>query len=85
MMVPFSEIVERIKDIVSHEYGRKVFDKDVADVLGISRNSLRVYKVTNHYPMQNIVLFCQRYGISVDWMLFDPSFEPKKIENAQMN
>ena len=79
-MIPFSEVVERIKDIISNEYERKVFDKDVADVLGISRNSLRVYKATNYYPLQNIVLFCEKHKISVDWMLFDPSFKPKKLK-----
>jgi len=78
-IVPFSEIVERIKDIISYKYSRKIFDKDVANELGLTPNSLRVYKVLNHIPYKHIVLFCLRYDVSIDWMLFDKSLKPKRL------
>ena len=81
-MVPFSEIVERVKDIVSPKYDRKVFDKDVANELGLHPNSLRAYKATNHIPYRNVIIFCMRHDISVDWMLFDSGFEPKKLPKS---
>ena len=78
-IVPFSEIVERIKDIISYKYNRKIFDKDVANELGLTPNSLRVYKVLNHIPYKYVVLFCLRNNISIDWMLFDRGIEPKRL------
>ena len=83
MQITFAEIVERIKDIVSKEYGRRVFDKDVARELGISPNSLRVYKATNHIPYKNVIIFCISRGVSADWLLFDPDFHPRYIQKAQ--
>ena len=68
--VPFREIVERVKDIISNEVVGKVFDHHVADVLGLEYTSIRIYKVNNYLPLKNIIMFCQSKQISVDWMLF---------------
>ena len=69
--VSFSEVIERIKDIISKEYNRSIYDKDVAEALGMSDRGLRIYKSTNSYPYTNIFYFCMKYDVSVDWMLFD--------------
>ncbi len=78
--IPFSEIVERIKDIISPSYNRNVFDKDVAEALGISPVTLRAYKAANYYPYKNLIIFCMDKNISIDWLLFDLSFTPKTLD-----
>lgn len=69
--VPFYEIVERIKDIISHEIEGRVYDRHVADELGLSVNSVRVYKSADYLPLEQLALFSARRGVSLDWLIFD--------------
>ena len=79
-MIEFSEIIERIKDIISNEKQGKIRDKDVAEVLGMSARNLRVYKAANIHPFENLCLFAVKYNISLDWLLFERDFKVKKRE-----
>ena len=78
-MVPFSEIVERIKDVISPDLKRRVLDKDVAKALGLAYGTLRTYKSSGYCPVDRVVRFCEEHNVSVDWMLFEPSFAPKPL------
>jgi len=76
-MLSFLEITERLKDILSKELGnKKVYDKDVAAALGISKENFSVMKKREKVPVEEIALFCAKRGISINWLLFDqdPSF-----------
>lgn len=74
--VPFTEIIERVKDIISNEVIGKIYDYHVADALWLEYSSVRMYKAKNYLPLKNVIIFCQANNISVDWMLFsDLSFE----------
>jgi len=47
-MKSFLEIVEEIKNIVSNEFnGKKIYDKDVADLLSISQMNFATMKKRN--------------------------------------
>ena len=75
-MKSFSEIIEEIKDIVSEEFpGRKVFDKDVAELLGVSSNNLATLKKRNKLPYEELLDFCARRSLSINWLLYGQSPE----------
>ena len=58
-MKTFSDIVEAIKDIVSSEFpDKKVFDKDVAELLDISQMNFATMKNRNKIPFTELLDFC---------------------------
>ncbi len=75
-MKSFTYIVEEIKDIISPDYeGRKIFDKDVADILGISRMNFATLKKRNRIPFNELLDFCAKRNISINWLLYGQSPE----------
>ena len=75
-MKNFLEIVEEIKNIVSSEFdGKKIFDKDVADILGISQMNFATMKKRNKIPFNELLDFCATKSISINWMLYGQSPE----------
>jgi len=72
----FMEIVEEIKSIVSNEYnGKRVFDKDVADILGLTQMNFATMKKRNKIPFGELLDFCATRSISINWMLYGQSPE----------
>lgn len=75
----FESILEKLKDILSVELGNKrVFDKDVAPYLHMSKENLAVHKKRNVIPYEAIAYFCAKRNISINWILFDQF--PKSLE-----
>lgn len=75
-MKNFLEIVEEIKSIVSTEFnGKKMYDKDVADILGISQMNFATMKKRNKIPFGELLDFCATKSISINWMLYGQSPE----------
>ena len=75
-MNSFVEIVEEIKSIISSEFGsKKIFDKDVADVLGISQMNFATMKKRNKIPFEALLDFCAKKSISINWLLYGQSPE----------
>jgi len=75
-MNKFIEIVEEIKNIVSADFkGKKVFDKDVADVLGISQMNFATMKKRDKIPFTELLDFCALKSISINWLLYGQSPE----------
>ncbi len=75
-MNSFTNIVEEIKSIISNEFGsRKVFDKDVADTLGISRMNFATMKKRDKIPFTELLDFCAQKTISINWLLYGQSPE----------
>ena len=75
-MRKFLEIIEEIKSIVSSEFGsKKIFDKDVADILGISQMNFATMKKRNKLPFGELMDFCATRSISINWMLYGQSPE----------
>ncbi|MDA7816815.1 helix-turn-helix domain-containing protein [Sulfurimonas sp.] len=80
-MKNFLEIVEEIKSIVSAEFsGKKIFDKDVADVLGVSQMNFATMKKRNKIPFSELLDFCATKSISINWMLYGQS--PESLVDA---
>jgi SOS-response transcriptional repressor LexA len=75
-MVDFSEIIERMKDIIStKKIGGKVYDKDVAAELGIGQATFATMKKRGSIPYREIMEFCARKKISINWLFFDQPAE----------
>ncbi len=75
-MKSFANIVEDIKNIISPEFeGKKIFDKDVADVLGITRMNFATLKKRNRIPFNELLDFCAKRSISINWLLYGQSPE----------
>ncbi len=71
-MLSFEAVMERLKDILSKEIGeRKVYNKDVAQALGITPEYLSMLKKRNRLPLQEILDFCAARSISANWLLYD--------------
>lgn len=78
------EIINRIKDIISIEKGeKKVFDKDIANVLEINQFTLATMKQRNKIPYAEIIAFCAKRRICINWIFFSQSldslFDDRKI------
>ncbi len=75
-MKTFSEIVETIKDIVSSEFpDKKVFDKDIAELLEISQMNFATMKKRNKIPFSELLDFCAKRSIAINWLLYNQSPE----------
>jgi len=73
-MNTFNEIIEKVKDIISNESSNgKVFDKDVAAELGISQATFATMKKRGAIPYKELMEFCARRKISINWLFFDQS------------
>lgn len=67
-----AEVIERIKDILSTKVGnKKVFDKDVAEFIGINQYSLASAKKRNYPTFCRVILkMCARTGVDPMKLLF---------------
>jgi DNA-binding Xre family transcriptional regulator len=75
-MKSFLEIVEEIKNVVSSEFNsKKMYDKDVADILGISQMNFATMKKRNKIPFGELLDFCAKKSISINWILYGQSPE----------
>jgi len=75
-MKNFLEIVEEIKSIISAEFnGKKIFDKDVADILGVTQMNFATMKKRNKIPFGELLDFCATKSISINWILYGQSPE----------
>jgi len=76
IMNSFTEIVEEIKSIVSSDFNsKKIFDKDIADVLGISQMNFATMKKRDKMPYAELLDFCAKKTISINWLLYGQSPE----------
>jgi len=80
-MNSFVDIVEEIKSIISVEIApKKVFDKDVAHVLEISQMNFATMKKRNKIPFNELLDFCAKRSISINWLLYGQS--PESLVDA---
>jgi SOS-response transcriptional repressor LexA len=83
-MPNLSEILDKIKDILSSEIGeKKVFDKDVATALNINQITLATMKSRNKIPYKEILEFCAKKRISINWLLYNQFVESLESETEK--
>ena len=62
-MRDFKAIVNELKLYLSNNKTAKVYDKDVANALGITQMNFATIKRRNSIPYESIILFCHRENI----------------------
>lgn len=83
-MIKFKEIVNRIKDMLSSDISdRKIYDKDVAQALNIKQITLATMKNRNKIPYKEILDFCARKKVSINWLLYDQIVESLQKETEK--
>ena len=75
-MIDFYEIIGKLKDIISsNKTGAHIYDKDVAAELNISQAAFATMKKRNSIPYKEIMEFCAKKKLSINWLFFDQPAE----------
>jgi len=71
-MFSFKEIVKKLKLILSDQLeSKRVLNKDVANALNINYNTFKQMIHQNRIPYEEILVFCAKRHISINWLFFD--------------
>jgi phage repressor protein C with HTH and peptisase S24 domain len=75
-MVEFSTVIDKLKEVISERsLSNKIFDKDVANELGIPQATFATMKKRNSVPYEEILEFCAIKKISANWLFFDQAVD----------
>ena len=70
-MLTYSQIIEKLEDMLSQELGdKKIYGKHVAEALDINYDSFRKQKSRNVIPYPKIMSFLAKRNISINWFFF---------------
>jgi phage repressor protein C with HTH and peptisase S24 domain len=70
----FDEIMSKVRDAISVG-GKRVFDKDIAEALGITQVNFATIKKRQKLPYSELLNFCATRKISINWLLYAQSPE----------
>jgi len=70
-MRDFRAIIKILKEYASHESNKKVYDKDVAELLKISQMQFATLKRRNSTPYVQILEFCNTHEVCCKDIFFD--------------
>lgn len=70
--IDFSEVLERFRGILARkaETKKKIFDKDIANALGVSAAQVAVYKKRNKIPYQMVIDYCIKEEIDIEYITY---------------
>jgi predicted transcriptional regulator len=70
-MKDFRAIIESLREYLAKDGRKKVYDKDIAKLLGISQAQFATIKKRNTTPFAEVLEFCHREGLSCCELFFD--------------
>ncbi len=70
-MRDFHSIIKELKQFLSKNNTKKILDKDVASILGISQARFATIKRRNRIPYENLILFCKKENLCSNELFFD--------------
>ena len=70
-MRDFHEIIKELKLYLAKNKKIKVYDKDVANALGITQVNFATIKRRNSTPYENILRFCKKENLCCSEIFFD--------------
>ena len=73
-MNDFKAIIKLLKLYLKSDKNVKIYDKDVAMVLGITQMNFATIKKRNTIPYENILIFCKKEGICCDNIFFNSNY-----------
>ncbi len=80
----FRDILPKLKDIISQELGdKKVYDKDVADALGINHLTFATMKNRGKIPYEEILEFCAKRKLSINWLFYNQATKSLESETEK--
>jgi len=83
-MFNFKDMLVKIKDIISADLGnKKVFDKDVADALGINHLTFATMKNRGKVPYEEVLNFCAQKKISINWLFYGQATRSLEAETEK--
>ncbi len=83
-MFNFKDMLPKIKDIISADLGdKKVYDKDVADALGINQLTFATMKSRGKVPYEEILNFCAQKKISINWLFYDQATQSLEAQTEK--
>jgi len=71
----FEDIVNKLSLNIKNETGRRVFDKDIADALGVSKSQYATMKKKGVIPYKNIIYYCGQKKLNLNWIFFDQDIQ----------
>ena len=77
-MRKFSEIIELIRN-----HKKLKSESQVAELFGFTRGGLSSHKQRNSYPFTELIGFCEREKISIDWLFLGNDDAQDQIENLK--
>ena len=69
----FNSAIEKIRIHMQQSQKKKIYDSDIADALGISREHFSRSKKSDNIPLKPIIEFCAKENIVINYILFDQS------------
>ncbi len=83
-MFNFKDMLPKIKDVISEDLGdKKVFDKDVADALGINQLTFATMKNRGKIPYEEILNFCALKKISINWLFYGQATKSLEVQTEK--
>jgi len=80
----FKDVLPKLKDIISQELGdKKVYDKDVADALGINHLTFATMKNRGKIPYEEILEFCAKRKLSINWLFYNQATKSLESETEK--
>ena len=79
----FKGIIEKLRVHLQDKYKRKIYDKDIAKALNISKEHFSRLKKSNNIPLEAIITFCAKENIVINYILFNQI--PDSLEKATDN
>ena len=70
-MRDFHAIIKELKLYLAKNKNKKIYDKDVANVLNITQVNFATIKRRNSIPYENIIVFCKKENLCSNEIFFD--------------
>ena len=70
-MRDFHAIIKELKLYLAKNKNKKIYDKDVANVLGITQVNFATIKRRNSIPYENILRFCKKENLCCSEIFFN--------------
>lgn len=64
-------IIEKLREHLAKKYNKKIYNRDIAKELGITKEHLSRIKQQNKIPLEAIVNFCAKEKLLINYILFN--------------
>lgn len=69
----FTDVMDRVATVLERKTGKKVYDKEIGEALGIKAPNFANAKKRNSVPVSKVAEFCAKNKVSINWVLYEQS------------